>query len=373
MMNILTRYLLIELGKGYLLAAFALIALFYIFGLVAEIDNLGTGSYRLPHAAWYVGMTSFDRLLNLLPFVSFLGGLFALANLSRHSEMLVMSAAGQSIMLSTRVCALAAALLGFIALGLAQWVAPPLYKEAELQRMLLKSGRAELLRGGGFWVRGDHWYLKADRLDEGKDPASVLILEFDPKGALTRYHRAARAEIMDAGRWTLHDVETREFTPTRQRVSSAAHRDWAPPTGAMTQAGLASESVRADATERIRPLPLASLSLTGLGARVAALRADGLSAHDVELLLWQRLLSPLAVLAMSVLAVPLVYGDLRGGTFGTRLALGSGTGVGVWLLGTVISSTSLLITAPALLSAVLPVLLIGIASSASIWFFGQRV
>ena len=373
MMNILTRYLLFELGKGYLLAAFALTALFYVFGLVGEIDNLGAGSYRLPHAIWYVGMTSFDRLLNLLPFVSFLGGLLALANLSRHSEMLVMSSAGQSILLTVRVCALAAGFLGLLALLLGELVAPPLYKEAELQRMLLKSGRAELLRGGGFWVRGDHWYLKADRLGEGKDPESVLILEFDPDGPLKRYHRAESAEIREAGRWTLHQVETREFTTTRQRVGSADTQDWAPPSGAREEAGAASESVRADTTERIRPLPLASLSLTQLNARVSALGSAGLSAHDAELLLWQRLLSPLAVLAMGLLAVPLVFGDLRAGTFGTRLAVGSGTGVGVWLLGTLTASTSLLINAPALLSAALPVLLIGLASSVSIWFFGRRV
>ena len=76
---------------------------------------------------------------------------------------------------------------------------------------------------------------------------------------------------------------------------------------------------------------------------------------------------------MGLLAVPLVFGDLRAGTFGTRLAVGSGTGVGVWLLGTLTASTSLLINAPALLSAALPVLLIGLASSVSIWFFGRRV
>lgn len=373
MMSVLSRYLLIELGKGYLLAGLALSALFYLFGLVGEVDNLNAGSYRLPHAAWYVGMTSFDRMLNLLPFVSFFGGLLALANLSRHSEILVMSVAGQSILHPARVCAAAAALVGLFALVLGQWVAPPLYKEAELQRMLLKSGRAELLRGGGFWVRGDQWYLKADRLGEGRDPESVLILEFDREGPLKRYHRAASAEIMDAGRWILHDVETREFVSTRARVTSAAKQDWIPPSSAGIDAGTASESLRADATERIRPLPLASLSLTQLNARVAALRADGLSAHDAELLFWQRLLSPLAVLAMGLLALPLVFGDLRAGTFGMRLAVGSATGVAVWLLGSLSASTALLINAPALLAAASPVLLIGIASWVSIWFFGRRV
>ena len=372
-MRLLTRYLLVELGKGYVIAALALTALFFIFGLVREVDNLGEGSYRLHHAAWYVGMTSFNTLLELLPFVAFLGGLLALSILSRRHEMLVMSTAGLSIMHGVRVCALTTGLLGLLALILGQWVAPPLYKEAELQRMLLKSGRAELLRGGGFWVRGDHWYLKADRLGAGKDPESVLILEFDPSGPLRRYHRAASAEIMESGRWALSQVESREFGPEDEAVSRSAMQDWTPPTVATTGAGAASDSVRADAPGRIQPLPLSSLSLSQLNARVAALKADNLPADDAQLLLWQRMIAPLAVLAMGLLTVPLVFGDLRSGGFGRRLAIGSGAGIGIWLLGNFTASVSLLISAPAPLSAALPVVLIGGAAGLSIRYFGHRV
>ena len=372
-MRLLTRYLLIELGKGYLLAALALVSLFFIFGLVREIDNLGEGSYRLIHAAWYVGMTSFNTLLDLLPFVAFLGGLLALSNLARRQEMLVMSTAGLSIMHGARASAMAAGGLALLALILGEWLAPPLYKEAELQRMLLKSGSAELLQGGGFWVRGDQWYLKAERLGAGKDPESILILEFLPDGPLKRYHRAASAEILNSGHWALWDVETREFGEESSTLVSSALQEWAPPAGTTVKSGSASDSVRADAPGRIQPLPLKSLSLSQLSARVLALRADGLPAHDAELLFWQRLLAPLSVIAMGLLIMPLVFGDLRSGSFGLRLAIGSGAGVGVWLLGDLTASVALLISAPTILSAVLPILLIGCASFASIRYFGQRV
>lgn len=372
-MRLLTRYLLIELGKGYVIAALASTALFFVLGLVREVDNLGDGSYRLYHAAWYVGMTSFNTLLELLPFVAFLGGLLALANLSRRSELLVMNSAGLSIMHGVRVSAITAGIFGVMALILGEWVAPPLYKEAELQRMLLKSGRAELLRGGGFWVRGDLWYLKADRLGDGKDPESILILEFDPSGPLKRYHRAASAEILESGRWALSEVQTREFGAKDTAVSRSERQEWAPPTLRAAESATASESVRADAPGRMQPLPLSSLSLSQLYARVSALRADNLSADDAQLLFWQRLMAPFAVMAMGLLTVPLVLGDLRSGGFGRRLAIGSGVGMGIWLLGNFTASVSLLFSAPALLSAALPVVLIGCAAGFSIRYFGRRV
>ena len=372
-MRLLTRYLFVELGKGYLLAALALISLFFIFGLVREIDNLGEGSYRLHHAAWYVGMTSFNTLLELLPFVAYFGGLLALSNLARRQEMLVMSTAGLSIMHGARTSAAATASLAFLALVLGEWLAPSLYKEAELQRMLLKSGSAELLQGGGFWVRGDQWYLKAERLGAGKDPESILILEFLPDGPLKRYHRAASAEILSSGHWALRDVHTREFGEAGSSLASSPLQEWAPPSGTTTQSGSVSDSVRADAPGRMQPLPLASLSLSQLSARARALRADNLPAHDAELLFWQRLLAPLAVVAMGLLTLPLVFGDLRSGSFGLRLAIGSGAGVGVWLLGDLTASVALLISAPTFLSALLPILLIGCAALASIRYFGKRV
>ncbi len=379
-MRLLTRYLLMEVGKGYVIAALSLTALFLIFGLVREIDNLGEGNYRLHHAGWYVGMTGFSRLLELLPFVAFFGGLLALANLARRHEMIIMSTSGLSIMHAVRASALAAALLGLLALVLAQWVAPPLYKQAELQRMLLKSGRAELLQGGGFWVRGDHWYLKADRLGAGKDPESVLVLEFHPSGPLRAYQRAERAEIMESGRWLLYDVERHSFGDTHRSsgdthvsVSYQAVREWTPPSATTAQSGTASESVRADAPGRIQPLPLASLSLSQLSARVAALRVDNLPADDARLLFWQRLIAPLAVLAMGLLTVPIVYGDLRTGGFGLRLAIGSGVGIGAWLLGNFMASGALLIDLPTLVSAALPTVLVGGAAGLGIRSLGHRV
>ncbi len=372
-MRLLTRYLLIELGKGYLLAALALVTLFFIFGLVREIDNLGEGSYRLHHAAWYVGMTSFNTLLDLLPFVAFLGGLLALSNLARRQEMLVMSTAGLSILHGVRASALASGSLALFALILGQWLAPPLYKEAALQRMLLKSGSAELLQGGGFWVRGDQWYLKAERLGAGKDPESILILEFTPQGPLARYYRAASAEILPSGNWALREVESRVFDAGDSALTKTPLQEWAPPSSATRLTGGAPDSVRADAPGRIQPLPLASLSLSQLSARVSALRADRLPADDAELLLWQRLLAPFAVVAMGLLIMPLVFGDLRSASFGLRLAIGSGVGIGMWVLGDLTASVALLISAPTFLSAVLPILLIGCASWASIRYFGRRV
>ncbi len=372
-MRLLTRYLLTELAKGYLLAALALATLFFIFGVVREIDNLGEGSYRLYHAAWYVGMTSFNTLLELLPFVAFLGGLLALSNLARRQEMLVMSTAGLPISHGVRASALASGSLALLALILGEWLAPPLYKEAELQRMLLKSGSAELLQGGGFWVRGDQWYLKAQRLGAGKDPESILILEFTPDGPLKRYYRAASAEILTSGHWALREVESREFAASGSVVRRSPLQEWAPPSSATPLAGGASDSVREDAPGRIQPLPLASLSLSQLSARVAALRADKLPADDAELLFWQRLLAPFGVVAMGLLIMPLIFGDLRSANFGLRLAIGSGVGVGMWILGDLTGSVALLISAPAFLSAALPILLIGCASWASIRYFGRRV
>ena len=111
-------------------------------------------------------------------------------------------------------------------------------------------------------MRGDQWYLKAERLGDGKDPESILILEFTPEGPLKRYHRAASAEILASGHWALKSVETREFGEHGAALSKSAIKEWAPPSGTTARPGGASDSVRADAPGRIQPLPLSSLSLS---------------------------------------------------------------------------------------------------------------
>src|SRR3569833_2678071 len=94
--NLLDRYIGINIAGSTLIVLLVLMALFSLGGLVAELDAVGKGGYTLVHAAEYV-LRSMPRLAyQLFPVVALLGSVIGLGMMASNNELLVMRAAGVS-------------------------------------------------------------------------------------------------------------------------------------------------------------------------------------------------------------------------------------------------------------------------------------
>src|SRR5262245_33060750 len=93
---IIARYLGWQLARGWLVVFAILGALFGLLALVDQMDSLSE-RYHFSQALWYVALTTPQRILDLCPVIAALGTLVAFATLTRHSELVVMRAAGLSM------------------------------------------------------------------------------------------------------------------------------------------------------------------------------------------------------------------------------------------------------------------------------------
>ena len=99
------------------------------------------------------------------------------------------------------------------------------------------------------------------------------------------------------------------------------------------------------------------LSLTGLAQYVDYLEQNDQEASRYELAFWRKVLQPLSVAAMLLLALSFIFGPLRSVTMAARVLLGILTGFGFFMSNELFGPLALVYQLPPLAGAMLPSLL----------------
>jgi lipopolysaccharide export system permease protein len=348
----LDRYVGLTLARSYLLALFALVAVFSIFAFVEELEDLGKGRYRLKDAALFVLLTTPRRVIDLAPVTALLASLAALGSLASGRELVAMQAAGVSP-LRIGWAALRPALLfvlGAVALG--QFVAPSLDRVAHVGRAQALSATVAIQSDRGFWSRSGHHFLRVREIRAGGVLGGIEIYEFDGEGRLRRFTSAERADVGAGRTWRLSGVVQKDFAPdgiARRQLPAVAWESF-----------LSLEQVD------LLALQPSILSFSDLYEYVRYLRASGQDSATYELALWQKASMPLAVGAMTLLSVPFVLGVMRMASPGQRMMVGSLVGVGFHLASQIMARAGLLLNLSPAFTALAPaIVVLGVA----VWRF----
>ena len=171
--------------------------LFSLFELLSQLDDVGTGSYRLTNALTYVALTLPKRLLDVMPISTLLGGILSMGMLADHGELVAMEAAGISTL---RICStvLITGMLLMLTSGiLAEMVVPGMEQLARKSRAQALSTTGITLTREGFWARRGNSYIHVDKMLNEGAAANLDIFEFDDKGRLTTFTHAQNANLLE--------------------------------------------------------------------------------------------------------------------------------------------------------------------------------
>ena len=127
-MNTLRRYVWREVAASTGFVLLALVALFAMFDLIKEFDDVGHAGYRPAHALAFVALLMPSRTYELMPIAALIGTIYALSKLAANSEFTIMRVAG----LTTQRLAITIVLatLGNVALNAPLLVAAPFLASA---------------------------------------------------------------------------------------------------------------------------------------------------------------------------------------------------------------------------------------------------
>jgi len=321
---IIERYIGTNLVKGWLLVLLVLGAVFGLIGFIQELERTRF-DYNALAVARYTLFILPQQLVSLAPVIALLGSIVALASLGRFNELTVISCAGFSRARLLGAIALPTVLLMALLWLCMEFVTPPLTQSAEEQRHALRFRNAVRIPDGGVWAKkSGNRYIHLDKMHQGGIPGDISLFEFDDAGRLTRALRAETAVVSENRIWLLQNVREKLLVNgqllTRQHPSLEIDNLWSP--------------------EELPTLSLVESDSNNM--RLSVLRtysqylADGGQPYEKYLnTFWQKLLMPLTVAAMVLLATPISagLGAKRDRSFGLNIAIGALVGI-LFYLGT---------------------------------------
>jgi len=337
------RTLQAYIGRSVLLAivgvTFLLLALDLLFALLTELEDL-RASYQLPQAMQFTLLTSPRRLYEMMPTGTLLGCLIALGALANNSELVVMRAAGVSLLQILWATLRPVLLVAFAATLIGEYVAPWSEQVAQSSRAVALGSGEALNARYGVWHREGNEYIHVNAVDPAGRLFDVTRFRLDDEGRLVQ-SSYARSALFQGDHWFLEDVAV---TEVGQREARASHYDSLTWFTSVTPALLSLLTMDAE-----------DLSLSGLWRYANYLTAQGLDGAPYELAFWNKLLQPLMMCAMVFIAIAYVFGPLRQVTMGLRILAGIVTGLMLRYCQEFAGTAALVYQASPLVAAAVPV------------------
>jgi len=342
-MKIIRRYIGRMVLSNTLLVAAALLMLFGFFDLIYELRDIGSGGYPLSFALTFIVLNLPAHLYEILPAAALIGALLTIAHLVMHAEYAVMRTAGVSILGVARSLAGVGILLGLLTFAVGEFLAP-LAEEAG-QRMRLKQTSKVVAQSfrSGLWVKDNQTFISVGRVIQGSSLEDLKIYEFDETYRLQSVRLARAGAYLGENAWQLKDVVETRFTAEGIQTHNAGDLRW--------------QSVLTPKILSVLLVPPQRMSLFTLVSYVKHLHINAQDSARYEIALWSKIIYPLAVLVMMVLALPFAYMNARAGGIGAKIFAGIMLGLGFHLISRLFGHIGLLAAWPPFLAALAPTLL----------------
>ena len=311
-MKLIRRYITRDLIWTTLLALFVLAALFSFFTLVDQLQDTGRGKYGVLQAIAFVLLTLPTLVYDLFPIAAVIGSMTVLGIMARNSELDVIYTSGVSRLKMATTMVLASIPLLIMIILIGELVAPYSEEKAQNLRSLSLTEQITLKTRYGFWIRDGNSYVNIRKVLSGDRIEQIYIYQFDDGGALRSTVYAGSADYKD-GRWSMQDIVESTISTTRVENRSMQMATW--------------ESLLNPEIINVVIVKPQYLTLPGLVNYIDYLRHNAQDTRLYEQALWAKIVKPFSILAMIILAVPLVRGNARSTAVGQRVFMGAWAGI----------------------------------------------
>lgn len=346
-MNILEKYIGRSLASSVLSVIAVLLVLFALMGFVSEFDQVGRHKYTIWHALGYSLLRLPERLYQLFPLATLLGTMIGLGALSRNSELVVIRSSG--VTLSRLILAImkTAFILIAAAIFIGEVIAPPVQQYANLNRIKALSSEISLNTEYGLWARDGKTFIHVRRVtDEGK-LKGITLYQFSDRQVLKSVIRAPSAEHIDNS-WLLYEVNKTTIENNIVTKKQLKEMSW--------------ESLLDPGLVNVISVTPEMLPIWKLDSYITYLEENGLDASQYKLAFWSKLIMPITILAMVLIAIPFVFVSQRQTPIGKQILIGFLVGLIFFILSKLAGQMGIVYQLHPLLVVSLPTMLVmGIA------------
>jgi lipopolysaccharide export system permease protein len=276
------------------------------------------------------------------PMAVLLGALIGMGMLASNSELVVMHASGMSRLQITVSAMKTAVPLMLMVMALGEWGAPVAEQKANQLQATKFSGGSLIKSHRGVWAKDGDFFVNIGEVEDINRLNDVTLYKFDAELKLTNVVHAERA-LFSGNTWRLFKVEHFNLSDDQVVLDSLEEELWH---SSLTPDKLSVVSVKPE-----------SLSVRGLIGYLDYLKTNSQDPSRYELALWRKMMQPVTVGVMMLVALSFVFGPLRTVTMGARVLLGVVAGFTFYISNEIFGPMSIVYELPAYVGAIAPSLL----------------
>lgn len=342
-MKIIDRYLAVILLITTAIALTVLLSLFGFLSLIDQLEDAGRGNYDAIHAIQYVLLTTPRLAYELFPVAAVIGSMTTLGLLSHNSELVIIRASGMSLFRLAYAMAKGGLIIVVITIIIGEIVAPYCEQKAQNLRSIAMTRQIALKTKNGFWSRDGLSFINIRKILPGDQMEEIYIYEFDEKGQLRIATHANNARYVN-DKWILENIE--------QSVIEADHVS-----GRKIELAAWNSLLSPDVINLVAVKPQ-YLTILGLFEYISYLRKNGQNSFKYEQALWTKLVNPVTILVMIILAVPLVSPYSKAIAVSQRIFFGCFIGIFFNIINQVSGQMGVVFSFNSFISASLPTICI---------------
>ena len=326
-----------------------LVALSVIVGLdvVAEIIDQTRAIQRNYHfldTLIYVFTKLPSTVYEYIPLSSLIGCLYGLGLLAGNSEVTVMRASGVSLVRIVYFVMKPVLVFIILSAAIGEYFSPYLDQRAEGTREYLRKGSSTQDSAAGLWIREEREFMHFNAVFPGGVLYGVTRYQFDDQQNLQQASFSSRATYNASEQfWVEENVSITRFDDNKTVTEKQITRHW--------------DSELSPQILTVNILPAASLPIRILDSHIEFLRQQAADTAIYELAYWRKILQPLVVLGLVLIAISFVFGPLRDATMGFRIFIGVLVGIGFKILQDLLGPFSIVFGFPVVFAVVAPIVL----------------
>ncbi|OCG26390.1 lipopolysaccharide ABC transporter permease LptG [Gilliamella sp. wkB108] len=327
MFSILDRYI----GKTILSTiGICLFLLISLSGIIRFIDQLR--KIKVDYDAFSVGIFSLlmvpKDLEVFFPMAALLGSLIGLGLLASRSELIVMETSGFSRFKIAQAVMKTALPLVIITMAIGEWVAPVSEQTARNMRSEKIYGNSLMAEQGGLWAKDGNDYVYIGHVNNDNSISDIDIYSVDQNKLISITH--AVSGVFKDGEWTLSQIAKNELSqPNKVLGVNMVSMQW-------------KTNITPDKLSIVAFDP-DSLSASGLYQYSQYLKNSGQDNKYYDLLFWKKIIKPISVAVMMLLALSFIFGPLRSVSMGIRVIIGISFGFLFYIADNLFAQASIVI------------------------------
>lgn len=338
-MKILDLYIGRIIASTTFLTLAVFVSLSGIIKFVEEMKAVGRGSYDLSHAALYVLYFIPRDVEMFFPMAALIGGLIGIGMLASNSELVVMQASGLSRLDIIKSVMKSASVLIIISMLVGEWVAPVGESSARQVKAQAISGGSLISASGGTWAKDGDLFVHINEVEDTGSLKGVQIYRFNDALKLTSWLSAEKATYQKDA-WLLSEVVETHISNGEIKSENLQIKSWQ---SSLTPDKLGVVTVKPE-----------SLSVRDLLEYLDYLKENDQDPSRYQLAFWRKVVQPITVAVMILVALSFIFGPLRSVSMGARIMMGVATGILFFITNQVLGSLSLVYQLPAIFGALMP-------------------